>query len=123
MIELPAIQDEQQLEDLLSEPTPEVIATLRRLEGDIVVLGVAGKMGPTLVRMAKRASDAARLHRRVIGVARFSSEGEAALQTHGIESIRCDLLREEEVARLPDVPNVIFMAGMKFGSTGNEALT
>jgi len=117
------IQTEEQLDDLLSEPTPEVIQTLGRLEGDILILGVAGKMGPTLARMARRASDAAGVHRRVIGVARFSSDGQAALESHGIETIHCDLLQEDEVVKLPEVANVIFMAGMKFGSSSNEATT
>src|ERR1035441_7776694 len=69
------IQHLEQLEDRLSEPTPEVVETLRRLEGDIIVLGVAGKIGPSLVRMTRRASDLAGTRRRVIGVARFSSAG------------------------------------------------
>ena len=69
------IQNLEQLEDRLSEPTPEVVQTLRRLEGDLIVLGVAGKMGPSLARMARRASDLAGIRRRIIGVARFSSPG------------------------------------------------
>ncbi len=117
------IQTEEQLDDLLSEPTPEVIQTLSRLQGDILILGVAGKMGPTLARMARCASDAAGARRRIIGVARFSSDGQAALESHGIETIRCDLLQEDEVVKLPEVTNVIFMAGMKFGSSSNKATT
>ena len=74
--------------------------------------------------MAHRASDLAGTPRRVIGVARFSSpEAESALREHGVETVRCDLLDEEAVARLPDAPNVVFMAGRKFGSTGSEPLT
>src|ERR1039458_815641 len=69
------IQSPEQLEDRLSEPTPEVVQTLRRLEGDLIVLGVAGKMGPNLARMARRAADLGGSRRRVIGVARFSSAG------------------------------------------------
>jgi nucleoside-diphosphate-sugar epimerase len=118
------IQDLGQLEDRLSEPTPEVADTLRRLEGDIVVLGVAGKMGPSLARMARRASDQAGVRRRIVGVARFSLPGlEAELQRGGVETLRCDLLDEEAVRRLPDAPNVLYLAGMKFGATGQEALT
>lgn len=114
----------EQLEDLLSTPTPSVIDTLRRLDGDILLLGVAGKMGPSLARMARRASDATGMPRRVIGVSRFSSrDQETALNTHGVETIRCDLLQEDEVDKLPEAPNVIFMAGMKFGSSGHESLT
>jgi nucleoside-diphosphate-sugar epimerase len=114
----------EQLEDLLSQPSDGAIQTLGRLEGDILVLGVAGKMGPTLARMARRASEAAGVRRRVIGVARFSdARHQAELQAHGVETIRCDLLDEAAVAALPDAPNIVFMAGMKFGSTGQEALT
>lgn len=118
------IADVEQLEVLLSEPTPGAIDTLRRLDGDLVLLGVGGKMGPTLARMARRASDLAGVKRRVIGVSRFSSpEEERKLQAHSVETIRCDLLDEDAVARLPDAPNVVFMTGMKFGSTGQEAMT
>ncbi len=121
---LETVRNVAELEDLLSEPTPGVIEALRALSGDILVLGVAGKMGPTLARMARRGSDAAGVKRRVIGVSRFSSPDELAkLEAHGIEAIRCDLLDEDSVARLPDAPNVVFMAGMKFGATGNESLT
>lgn len=118
------IADEAQLETMLSEPTARVIEMMARLEGDLVVLGVAGKMGPTLARMAKRASDLAGRPRRVIGVSRFGDRTvETSLQAHGIETIRCDLLDERAVRALPVVPNVVFMAGRKFGSTGDEALT
>lgn len=123
---LPAnsITSVEHLEDLLSTPTPLVVDVLRQNPGDLIVLGVAGKMGPTLARMAKRASDAAGTRRRVIGVARFSTpEAAADLERYGIEALRCDLLDAEALARLPDAPNVIFMAGRKFGSTGHESLT
>ena len=93
------------------------------MPGDIIVLGASGKMGPSLARMARRASDAAGLPRRVIGVARFSSGGEKELQSHGVEAIRCDLLDEQQVVHLPDAAHVIFMAGRKFGSTGDEPTT
>jgi nucleoside-diphosphate-sugar epimerase len=121
---LASIQDVAQLEDLLSEPTEGVVRTLGSLEGDIVVLGAAGKMGPTLARMAKRASEAAGVKRRVIGVSRFSSPPlENQLQAWGVETVRCDLLTPASLAKLPDAANVVFMAGMKFGSTGQEWLT
>jgi nucleoside-diphosphate-sugar epimerase len=114
----------EELEDRLSEPTPEVVETMRRLEGDVIVLGVAGKMGPGLARMARRATDLAGVERRVIGVARFSAGSvESELRRHGVETIRCDLLDEDAVRRLPDAPNVLYLAGMKFGATGQEPLT
>ena len=118
------IEDETHLDDLLSDPTPQLVDTMRRLEGDIVILGVAGKMGPTLARMARRATDLAGVSRRIVGVARFSdATQEDVLRGHGIDTIRCDLLNEDAVAALPDAPNVVFMAGRKFGSTGAESLT
>lgn len=124
-VNLPSrIHDVAHLEDLLSDPSPTAIDAMRRAAGDVLVLGVAGKMGPTLARMAKRAMEAAGAPGRVIGVSRFSSaDQQHALEKHGIEPIRCDLLDEDALARLPDAPNVIFMAGRKFGSTGDEPLT
>ena len=121
---LTSIEDVAQLETLLSEPTDSVVRTLGSLDGDIVVLGVAGKMGPTLARMAKRASEMAGVKRSIIGVSRFSSSSvENQLRTWGVETIQCDLLDPGSLAKLPDAANVIFMAGMKFGSTGQEWLT
>jgi nucleoside-diphosphate-sugar epimerase len=118
------IESAAQLDDLLSAPTPGVIDALSQLDGDVIVLGVAGKMGPTLAAMVKRASDAAGSRRRVIGVSRFGSPGsEDALKAAGVQTIRADLLDQSQLERLPDAPNVIYMAGMKFGSTGAEALT
>jgi nucleoside-diphosphate-sugar epimerase len=109
-----------ELEAALSSPPQAVIDTLRDVPGDIIVLGVGGKMGPTLARMAKRAAP----DRRVIGVARFSESGlSTALESYGVECIACDLLDRDAIARLPDVSNVIFMAGRKFGSKGQEDLT
>lgn len=113
-------EDVQQVEELMSRPSTALIDTLDRVPGDIMVLGVGGKIGPTLARMAKRADPA----RRVIGVARFSEPGlREQLQQHGIECIEADLLSREALAKLPDTPNVVFMAGRKFGSTGSEWLT
>ena len=113
-----------ELERLLSKPYESTVQALALLPGDILVLGAGGKMGPTLARMAKSASDLAATPRRVIAVSRFSSSQlPERLQSWGIETIRCDLLDPASLANLPDAPNVIYMAGMKFGSTGNESLT
>jgi nucleoside-diphosphate-sugar epimerase len=117
------IDNEQVLDDLLSEPTPQLVEMFQRLAGDIVVLGVAGKMGPTLARMARRAADAAGGSRRVIGVSRFSGGGEADLNQHGVETIRCDLLDPAAVGKLPEAENIIYLAGRKFGSSGDESTT
>ncbi len=119
-----ALRDVQQLDELLSQPTEEVVSALARLDGDILILGVGGKMGPTLARMARRACDAAGASRRIIGVSRFADrQQESQLRAWQIETIRADLLDEMQLAKLPEVPNVIFMAGMKFGSTGQEPIT
>jgi nucleoside-diphosphate-sugar epimerase len=118
------IRDVAHLEELLSEPTPAAVDAMRRTRGDVLVLGAAGKMGPTLARMAKRAVESAGISARVIAVSRFSSPGQQrAIEAHGIETIRCDLLDPTALGALPDAPNVIYMAGRKFGSTGNEPFT
>jgi nucleoside-diphosphate-sugar epimerase len=120
----PAPQNVEELENLLSTPTERVVAAMKHLPGDLLVLGVGGKMGPTLARMARRASDAAGTPRRVIGVSRFSSaEARERLEAWGVETIAADLLNEESVAALPDAPNVVFMAGFKFGAAANPSLT
>ncbi|MGL4553749.1 MAG: NAD-dependent epimerase/dehydratase family protein, partial [Gemmataceae bacterium] len=118
------IADIDHLETRLSEPTPAAVAALAAAPGDILLLGVGGKMGPTLARMARRAADLAGNPRRVIGVSRFTdAPAEARLNTHGVETVRADLLDFDRLRDLPDAPNVIFMAGMKFGSTVAPALT
>lgn len=121
------IRDEEHLEDLLSDPSDSAIRAMGALQGDLILLGVAGKMGPSLARMARRAFDAAGVRRKIIGVSRFArAEGEAEqkrLQSLGIETLRCDMFDAEQLNQLPDVPNVIYMAAMKFGATNQEALT
>jgi nucleoside-diphosphate-sugar epimerase len=108
------------LEEVMTTPSPALAADLARVPGDIMVLGVGGKMGPTLARMARRAAPGTR----VIGVARFSEPGlRDSLEAHGIECITADLLSREALAQLPDAPNIVFMAGRKFGSAGSEWLT
>jgi len=114
------IPDIAALDDLLCQPSQALIDDLGKVDGDIMVLGVGGKMGPTLAGLAK----AALPDRRVIGVARFSEPGVREwLQARGIETINCDLLDEAAIRRLPQIPNIIFMAGRKFGAEGDLALT
>jgi len=118
------IQTEQQLDELLSRPDSAVVDLFRTLEGDIIFLGIAGKIGPSLARMAKRASEEAGVIKRIIGVSRFNNAQEQKeLESFGIETIRGDLLDPEFINSLPKVKNVIFLAGMKFGSEGNLSLT
>ena len=118
------IHTEPQLESYLSEPTDEVIEAVATLGGDILILGVGGKMGPTLAKQAKRAIDAAGASKKVIGVSRFSTPGvQEDLHAAGVETIPAELLSENCLQNLPEIENVILMAGRKFGSTGNENLT
>jgi nucleoside-diphosphate-sugar epimerase len=113
-------RDEAELEEVMTRPSPALVADLAAVPGDILILGIGGKMGPTLARLAKRADP----ERRIIGVARFSEPGlREKLETWGIECIAADLLDRAAIARLPDAPNVIFMAGRKFGTAGAEELT
>ncbi|MEO6270375.1 MAG: NAD(P)-dependent oxidoreductase [Lautropia sp.] len=112
------------LEDFMSQPSPELVADLAGVDGDIMVLGVGGKMGPTLARMAKRAAPV----KRVIGVARFTDPSlRASLEEHGVECVPCDLLDRDALERLPNaddgIKNIVFMAGHKFGAADNAALT
>jgi nucleoside-diphosphate-sugar epimerase len=119
-----SIRDLEELNELLSEPTEATVRALTAVKGDIVILGVGGKMGPTLARMAKRASEDAGIRRKVIGVSRFSSDQcERQLHAWSVETVRCDLLDRASLSKLPDAPNVVYMAGMKFGSTGQESMT
>ena len=116
--------DPDRLDADLSLPSDADTELMRRLDGDILVLGVGGKMGPTLARLARRASDSAARPRRVIGVARFSDPSvRPRLERWGIETIGADLLSRRDVAALPRAPNVIFMAGHKFGTAGNPGRT
>jgi nucleoside-diphosphate-sugar epimerase len=108
------------LEDFMTAPTPELAADLAGIEGDILVLGVAGKMGPTLARLAKRAAP----QKRIVGVARFSDASvRDKLEGAGVETIQCDLLDRRAVEALPKLANVVYMAAMKFGASGNPSLT
>jgi len=114
----------EELQEWLSRPTPELVEDVAELDGDLLILGVGGKMGPTLAMMARRAVAQAKSDKRVIGVARFSDPAvQERLDHAGIETIRCDLMAEGVLGALPDARNVIYMVGHKFGTTGQEALT
>ena len=113
-----------QLDELLSRPPDEVVDLFRRLAGPLVVLGGGGKIGPSLVRMACRAKEAAASGRQIIVVDRFPEPAvRDSLAQAGAETIRCDLLDPDAVADLPDARHVVYMVGMKFGTTGRPATT
>ncbi len=113
-------KDVNHLEEVMTIPQANLIEDLRKIDGDIIILGVGGKIGPTLSRLAKRAAP----DKRVVGVARFTEKGlREKLTEWGIECVAADLLDRGQIKALPKLPNVIFMAGMKFGASGQEDLT
>lgn len=121
---LPAkIDTVAQLEDIMTTPSPALIEAMRNVRGDLLILGVGGKMGPTLAILARRALDEIGNPARVIGVARFSrGDLKQRLERAGVDTIAGDLLAPGVLASLPDVPNVIYLVGHKFGSDGNEPM-
>nr|WP_207930780.1 NAD(P)-dependent oxidoreductase [Hydrogenispora ethanolica] len=118
------ISNEEQLDEVLGTPSPQLTEMMRRLDGDIMILGIGGKMGASLGAVAINAIKAAGVSKKVIGVARFSDpDTRKKLNQLGIETISCDLLDRQAVAELPRIKNIIFMVGRKFGTDGNEELT
>ena len=118
------IHNETELEERLSRPTEQDIAALAALDGDLLILGAGGKMGPSLAKLARRAADRSGTKKQIVAVARFSDANAAAeLNASGIETIPSDLLEPGALAQLPDAPNIIFMAARKFGTSGSEYLT
>ncbi len=118
------LRTEADVDELMSRPSPELIAFMGRLEGDIAILGIAGKMGLSLGTLAVKASRAAGVDRKVYGVSRFSDPAAiAALEQAGVIPVRCDLLDRAAVSALPRARHVVFMAGRKFGTDGEESLT
>lgn len=108
----------------LLEPSDDLIADIARLEGDILILGVGGKMGPALAKLARQAVNKSGTDKKVIGVSRFSEQGlEAELNELGIETISADLLEDDQLQSLPEIKNVLYLAGTKFGTTGKESFT
>ena len=119
--QLPAsFSDEDALEEFMTRPTKALIDDLLSLDGDILILGVGGKMGPTLARLARRAAP----QKTIIGVSRFTNPGlKKKLENWDVETIKADLMDRGTLANLPKLKNIIFMAGRKFGSSSSEELT
>lgn len=113
-----------ELEDQILAPSASLVADIKKIEGDIMLLGIGGKMGPSMGKLALRAIREAGINKRVIGVSRFSdSTVKNQLEQIGIETISCDLLNPQELQQLPQVSNIIYLAGHKFGTTGREDFT
>lgn len=118
------IETETQLDARLSQPSNELVAFMGRLEGDVMILGIAGKMGVSLGQLAVAAIEKAGAKKSVYGVARFSdAEARQRLEFAGVRTIQCDLLDRTSVSSLPKAANVLFMAGRKFGTGGDASLT
>ncbi|TKB99102.1 NAD-dependent epimerase/dehydratase family protein [Pedobacter cryophilus] len=118
------MKDLQTLEQELTKPSLALIEDIKKIDGDIIMLGIGGKMGPSMGKLAVDAIKAAGISKRVIGVSRFSDEkSKLALEALGIETITCDLLNDVELQALPDAKNIIYLAGNKFGTTGKEGFT
>ena len=118
------ITTEDELDAILARPYPALVEFMQSLDGDIAILGIAGKMGMTLGQLAVNAIRAAGVSKKVYGVSRFSDPAAPSqLEAIGIVPLRCDLLDRASVGKLPSVPNVIYMAGRKFGTGGEEDLT
>ena len=116
--------NEAQLDEALSTPSQALIDDMAKLDGDIMILGAGGKVGPTLSVMAKRAVEASGVDRKVIAVSRFTDPFVVALmEKEHVECISCDLTKPEQIAKLPKVKNIIYMAGRKFGTNGAECET
>lgn len=112
---------EERLNNLLTAPSSALVEDMRNIKGDIMVLGAGGKMGPTLCLLCKNAIAQAGLDKRVIAVSRFSDPAAVALMhENNIETISMDLQDYTALETLPQVENIIFMAGLKFGTDGNE---
>lgn len=119
-----AMEDVQSIYNRLLVPSHELVSDIGRIKGDIVILGAGGKMGPALARAAKQAVNIAGIQKRIIAVARFSEGGlRDQLENEGIETIQADLLIEEQLKALPLIENVLYLAGVKFGTSGNAPLT
>lgn len=115
---------EEKLDALLTEPSDALVEDIKKIKGDIMVLGAGGKMGPTLCLLAKKAIEKAGIEKRVIAVSRFTDAiATELLHKNNVETISCDLLDKEKLYALPEVENVIYMAGRKFGTDGSEWLT
>ncbi|MEC5145090.1 NAD(P)-dependent oxidoreductase [Chitinophaga sp. 212800010-3] len=114
----------EKLVDKLLQPSAALVSDMAAIDGDILILGVGGKIGPSLAKLAKQAIDKAGISKRVIGVSRLTEPGlKEQLASYGVETIAADLMNDADLQALPDVKNVLYLAGTKFGTTGKEAFT
>lgn len=120
----PQLSSEEQLDEVLSRPSDPLVHAIRQLSSPLIVLGASGKMGPSLCLLAKRAAAAAQVSLRVVAVSRFSADGSRDwFESRGIHTVACDLLSRSEVEKLPGSENIVYLVGLKFGTSQNPALT
>lgn len=118
------IDTEQQLDEIMTRPRSQLVEFVKTLKSPLLILGAAGKMGPSLAALVRRAAEAAKHDLKIIAVSRFSgSEARRWLESRGVETIACDLLEREALQKLPDAANVIYLVGLKFGTQQNPSLT
>lgn len=118
------IDNEASLEELMSRPSKRSLEVISKIDGDFIILGAGGKIGPNLAKFVKRVVTEAGVKRKVIAVSRFSDlASRKILENFGVKTITCDLLEPKDVESLPDAANVIYLAGMKFGASSNQPLT
>ncbi len=114
----------KELDQYMCTPTDKLLNDISKIDGDIMVLGAGGKMGPTLCKLAINAIKQSGISKKIIAVSRFSNDEHASdLQSHGIDVIKADLLEEEQLQALPEVPNIIYLVGRKFGTSDDQSLT
>jgi len=123
--ELPAhIETEDELDEIMTRPPPGLIESVKTLQSPLLILGAAGKMGPSLAVLARRAAEAAGHKLEIVAVSRFSShDARQWLDSRGVRTLACDLLEREALAKLPDSANVLYLVGLKFGTAQNPSLT
>ncbi|MEA4893721.1 MAG: NAD(P)-dependent oxidoreductase [Oscillospiraceae bacterium] len=113
-----------ELMEFMTRPSTRLVEDISKIDGDILILGAGGKVGPSLAVMAARACKDAGIKKRVLAVSLFDSSATVeAMRSYGVEVLEADLFDPEQLVALPDCPNIIFMAGRKFGTSGNQALT
>lgn len=119
-----AMKNTEELLEMMTRPSARLVEDVRKIEGDILILGAGGKVGPSLAIMAARACKEAGIQKRVMAASLFDRSGTAeAMAGYGVEIIESDFSDPAQLAALPDCPNIIFMAGKKFGTTGNQSTT
>lgn len=124
MEEQTKIESEDQLDNLLSSPRVQLVEFIRTISSPLLILGGGGKMGPSLAVLARRAAEAAGHRLQIVSVSRFSDPSVSRwLQDHGVGTISLDLMSRDSYHNLPDAENILYLVGLKFGTSANPSLT